>query len=115
MPDGTGRRMQKRSYFGLTSMTFKERYYSHMSDFRSGLGSTTLSAYIIELDRLKIGYNVKWKIREKAQPFTGHGYCRLCLAEKMNIMFGKSEGRLLNKKDEINAGCRHTRKYRFES
>ena len=96
-------------YVGLTSTTFKERLGNHKSSFNHAKHEkrTELSKHIWKLKRKNIGYEVKFKLLDRAKPFSPvSGVCNLCLCEKFYINF-HPEISTINKKDEINGFCRH--------
>ena len=54
-----------------------------------------------------VDYEVSWKIIDRAIPFSPvTGICALCTLEKYYILLKPSLGSI-NKRDEINTGCRH--------
>ena len=104
------------SYYGLTDMTFKERFNSHQFDFRhvKNRNSTALSKYIHSLKETNTNYKIQWKIHTKAYSYTcGARRCDLCLQEKLAICLADPET-TLNKRSEMVSKCRHKRKYKLE-
>ena len=96
-------------YVGLTSTTFKERLGNHKTSFNHAQHGkrTELSKHIWKLKRKNIGYEVKFKLLDRAKPYSPvSGVCNLCLSEKYYINF-HPEISTINKKDEINGFCRH--------
>ena len=68
---------------------------------------TSLSKYIWSLKRKKIDFEMKWKILERAQPFSPVSeICNLCTTEKYYIVFEPQEA-TINQLDEINGPCLH--------
>ena len=62
---------------------------------------TTLSKKIWEIKEKGLEYELKWKILDRAQPFSPvAGVCGLCTQEKWYILF-KPELSTLNKREEI--------------
>ena len=104
------------TYTGLTSNTFKKRYYGHNSDINNReKQGTTLSEHIWKLKDQNLNYNLSWEIITKAQSFNpSTKKCRLCLTEKYYIAF-KPEGATLNKRSEMFACCRHRKKQLLEN
>ena len=97
------------TYTGLTSNTFKKRYYSHRQSFneRNLQHSTTLSSHIWNLKDKNLNYSVKWKTIDRAPRFNPvTKKCRLCLKEKYYIIF-QPEGAKLNERSELFSTCRH--------
>ena len=102
----------KVTYTGLSSNSFKTRYYSHRQTFkwRKLQHSTTLSSHIWELKNKNINYNIKWKAVDRAARFNPvTKKCRLCLKEKYYIIF-QPEGAKLNRRSELYSTCRHRKK-----
>ena len=97
------------TYTGLTSQTFKARFYSHTNSFkyRDGDNSTTLSTHTWNLKDQNENFDINWEIIDKAQPFNpSTRKCRLCQQEKFYILFD-SEGATLNKRSKLYSTCRH--------
>ena len=97
------------TYIGLSEPQFKKRYKNHISNFntRNPNNASCLSKYIWRLQDQNIGYNIKWTIVSRAQPFNPvTGICNLCIREKYFILF-KPEMATINKRDEVAGPCRH--------
>ena len=100
------------TYTGLTSNTFKRRFYSHRQSFnkRTLEHSTTLSSYIWNMKDRNENFEVNWSIVDRAREFNPvNRKCRLCLNEKYYIIF-QPEGGKLNKRSELFSTCRHRKK-----
>ena len=72
--------MREDIYIGIAENEFKTRYNQHTSSFRLSHKSsaTTLSEHIWKLNENNTDHTVKWKILEKAQPYTPTtGKCNL--------------------------------------
>ena len=93
------------NYMGST-IEFKQRYLKHKSNLNSEKKSTTLAAYIKEINNnVNESWTWKWRIIEKVKFLdNGNGDCNLCAAEKMQILKNKPT---LNKMDEILNACQH--------
>ena len=110
------------NYFGMTSMTFKKRFYGHTNDFKypkeEGKG-TALSSKVWELKNAKKDFRIKWSIVDRAFGYTpGAKMCDLCSSERMHIALGRKGYKrlppdcvLLNKRSEIMGKCRHKLSY----
>ena len=97
------------SYTGLTSRTFKERFYEHRGSMNNvdSDHSTTLSSHIWRLKNSNKSFNIKWNIVAKAKEFNPKTKkCNLCLKEKFCIMF-QPNGATLNSRSEVFSTCRH--------
>ena len=97
------------TYTGLTSKTFKTRYYGHSRSFREKESehSTTLSTHIWKLKNKNKNFNVRWEVVARANDFNPISRkCQLCLKEKYYILFHQG-GATLNKRSELFSTCRH--------
>ena len=100
------------TYTGLTSNTFKDRYYGHRHSFkkRDSNHSTTLSSHIWDLKDKNENYEVHWSIIDRAKEFNPDTKkCRLCIKEKYYIIFQPEEASL-NDRSELFSTCRHRKK-----
>jgi hypothetical protein len=98
-----------KSYIGLASTTFKQRYANHKSSFKyaSKRNATALSQYIWEMKEKNIDYEISWEILKRVRPKkSGERKCLLCASEATTILFA-SDKCLLNKRREIVSSCRH--------
>ena len=108
-PQNQNEAPQTHTYVGLTSSKFKERLANHKKSFkhRKYGTETTLSQKIWQLRDEGVECEIKWKILERAQPFSPISrVCRLCTIEKWYILF-KPELATVNKRDEIAGHCFH--------
>ena len=106
-------RGEVKHYFGLTEGPFKQRYNSHLTNFRHSKyrNATELSKYIWQLKDDNKVFEVKWSIQQKAPAYrAGSKRCDLCLSEKLNIITADQKS-LLNKRSELVSTCRHRRKF----
>ena len=95
----------------MTSTEFKDRYRSHKKSFNNYTykAETTLSQHIWKLKSQNIDFDEKWKILDRARPFSPvTGVCPLCTLEKFYIISFPEEA-TLNKNDEIFKPCLHRR------
>jgi hypothetical protein len=100
------------TYTGLTSNTFKQRFYGHRHSFKykNSDQSTTLSSHIWDLKDDDQNYDLKWSIVDRAPDFNPiTRKCRLCVKEKYYIIF-QPEGASLNHRSELYSTCRHRTK-----
>ena len=108
-PSPTQTQEEIQTYIGLTSTTFKERLGNHKKSFkhRKYCTETTLSQKLWELRDEGVECDVKWKLLDRAQPFSPiTSLCALCTLEKYYIIF-KPELASINKNEEINNHCLH--------
>ena len=86
------------TYTGLTERRFKDRLYEHNHAIRNR-GSpheTTLSTHIWKLKDEGKGFDVSWKMIDRARGFNpATSKCRQCLKVKISIMFNPT-GATLN-------------------
>ena len=85
-----------RDYIGMTSNTFKKRFYNHKTSFKdtSYVKSTELSKHIWNLKNKNRTFNIKWSILKQASSYrSGAKSCHLCLQEKLEIL--KSDKKIL--------------------
>ena len=96
------------TYTGLTSRTFKARFYEHTQDFNhQSRDGTGLSHYVWKLKNNNTPYSISWQLITRSPSFNPtKKSCSLCLKEKYFIMF-RPEGATLNKRNELYATCRH--------
>ena len=103
-----------RDYIGMTSNTFKKRFYNHKTSFKdtSYIKSTELSKHIWNLKNKKRTFNIKWSILKQASsPYrSGAKSCNLCLQEKLEILKGDKK-RLLNRRCELFSKCCHRKQF----
>ena len=77
------------NYYGMTSMTFKERYNMHKYDFRWEKGEdngTALSAKVWQLKKEQKKYSIKWSIVDKAFHTRQVGKCVTSAARRGCIL-----------------------------
>ena len=100
------------THTGLTSRTFKQRYYGHTSSFnhRDSTSSTTLSSYSCGLKDQDRNFNLSWSIIDRGKAFNPvTRRCNLSTKEKFHLIF-QPEGASLNKRSEMFSTCRHRKK-----
>ena len=99
-----------REYIGCTKNIFKLRWNGHNSDCRY-IGKRTKSTstdYIWSLKEKNIIYSQTWKIEVSTKAYCPEmGVCDTCLSEKYMIMKNHKTRKLVNKRTEILAKCRH--------
>ena len=102
-----------RDYIGMTSNTFKKRFYNHKTSFKDTnyVKSTELSKHIWNLKNKKRTFNIKWSILKQASPYrSGAKSCNLCIQKKLEILKGDKK-RLLNRRCELFSKCCHRKQF----
>ena len=74
---------ESENYKGLTSKTFKDRYYKHKKSFRDRhYHKNSLSKHIWNLKDQNKEFKIAWKIIDKATPYSpATKICNLCVRE----------------------------------
>ena len=91
-----------------------ERHYGHKTSLTSKEAlKTTLSDYIWTVrEEQKIDPTLKWSIIKSVPAYNNISKkCLLCLHEKFEILFYEDQDKLLNKRTELVAKCKHMRKF----
>ena len=104
---------QKEFYTGRTERSFKKRYYQHKASFeKSDLRTeTTLAAYIWNLKDYGVPYTIRWSIIDRGKAYSPvTNTCRLCLLEKLHILYHPDTA-TLNNRSEIFTKCPHKEKW----
>ena len=100
----------RETYTGCTYNPMKTRYNQHNSDINTlneEHKGTTLSAYVRSLIRDSIPYSIKWDVIKRAAPYNPiTKICRLCISEKVHILF-HPEDATLNQRSEFFSKCWH--------
>ena len=94
---------------------FKKRYYQHKASFdKSDLRTeTTLAAYIWNLKDYGVPYTIRWSIIDRGKAYSPvTNTCRLCLLEKLHILYHPDTA-TLNNRSEIFTKCPHKEKWLF--
>ncbi len=102
-----------KEYIGMTANRFKERYNNHRKSFNliKYEKETELSKFIWKLKKNHQKFSISWSILKRAPAYTSGGKrCNLCIEEKLCIM-SADPTKLLNKRSEIFAKCRHREKW----
>ena len=111
-----GEMKEEKSYIGLTSTPFIERFRNHNYSFnRKGMqNATELSKYVWGLKEEGKEYDIKWEILRKSYSYKpGAKYCNLCTSEALAIAF-QSGSNGLNSKSEILKKCRHKTRWKLD-
>ena len=106
----------KKTYIGLSSTKWKERYANDKYTFSHEhlKHHTALSKKFWCLKNKGLTPEIKWSILKKSNtPNSFDGRCSLCLEEKIQIMMYKLPEKLLNKRCELIARCRHKAKFKL--
>ena len=107
---------ESENYVGLTSKTFKDRYYKHKKSFRDRhYHKNSLSKHIWNLKDQNKEFKIAWKIIDKANPYSpATKICNLCLRECFYILYHRNLSSL-NKRDEFFGFCLHKSKFLIEN
>ena len=104
----------RETYTGCTYNPLKTRVNQHNSDITTlneEHKGTTLSAYVRSLIRDSIPYSIKWDVIKRAAPYNPiTKICRLCISEKVHILF-HPEDATLNQRSEFFSKCWHKDKH----
>ncbi len=104
-----------KTYVGMTSCTFKKRFYNHTASFvnASKANNTKLSGHIWQLKETNTDYRIFWNILERSKSYiNGSRRCDLCTAEKITILHATTPpSNCLNARTEIMTGCPHFGKF----
>ena len=106
-----------RNYIGISVTTFKVRWRNHKTAFDNqySLQSTTLSTYYWKLKLENKNPRVSFSIIKKVPSYTPeYGKCRLCTAEKLQILKW-DPSKIINKRKELMSKCRHKAKFYLEN
>ena len=104
-------------YIGIAATTFKARYSNHKSSLsnRNYSQSTTLSTYFWKLKDRGNNPSVSFSSIRVVPSYTPeYGKCRLCTAEKVEIL-NSDQSLIINKRQEILSVCRHKKRYKLEN
>ena len=104
-----------KTYHGMTGGDFKSRFSGHKHDMKNREKyGTTLSRHIWRLRDMKIRFELKWEIKEKAPKYNPGGRdCKLCSAEKYHILM-EEDKRSLNVRSELLSKCRHRARWKLD-
>ena len=97
--------------------SFRSRWTQHMSDFRNfgSKAKTTLSKKVWQLKQADIAFNVTWKIKCRATPYSPmNKTCNLCISEIFHILFYPNDASL-NSRNELKGHCRHWEKHKLSN
>ena len=107
---------KKKTYIGLSSTKWKERFANHKYSFSHEhlKNHTALSKQFWCLKNKGLTPEIEWSILKKSNtPNSFDGRWNLCLEEKIQIMMYKLPRKLLNKRCEWIARCRHRTKFKL--
>ena len=104
-----------KTYHGMTGGEFKSRFNGHKHDMKNrDKYGTTLSRHIWRLRDMRIKFEIKWEIKEKASKYNPGGKdCKLCSAENYHILM-EDDKRSLNVRSELLSKCRHRAKWKLD-
>ena len=107
-----------KSYIGMTSRTFIERWKEHKGNIKHRhQKGTKLSSFIWKQKDFgeKIEMNdIKWCLKSKAVPYrAGSRFCDTCISEKTHIALADPK-EILNSRKEIVSKCPHKRYFKLK-
>ena len=106
----------EKTYIGLASTKWKERYFNHKFTFSHEhlKNHMALSKQVWFLKNKGLNPDIEWSILKKSNtPNSFNGGCSLCLEEKISILTHKWPDKLLNKRSELIARCRNKTKFKL--
>ena len=106
----------KKTYIGLTSTKWKERYSNHKFTFSHDYlkHHTALSKQFWRLKNKGLTPEIEWSILKNSNtPNSFDGRCNLFLEEKIHILIHKWPDKLLNQRNDLIATCRHNTKFKL--
>ena len=105
---------ETKTYIGLSSTAFKQRWYLHKSHFNDNKKryATALTNHVQNLKDKGEDHKISWKIIARAQEAKpGKRTCRLCLKEAREILRNDNKKESLNKRTEVTGSCIHMKKF----
>ena len=105
----------KKYYIGVLSTNWKIRYGNHKFSFsHEQKNQTALSKHYWGLKNKGLTPDIQWSILKKSNaPKSFDNRCNLCLEEKIHILLFSEPKKLLNKRNELIARCRHRAKFKL--
>ena len=108
--------MDRKTYIGISSTKWKERYANHKYSFSHEYlqHQTALSKQFWSLKNIGLTPEIQWSILKKSNtPKSFDGRCKLCFEEKIHKMNYSEPETLSNKRCESIARCRHETKFKL--
>ena len=106
----------KKFYNGVSSTCWKIRYGNHKFSFshEHKKNQTALSKHYWGLKVKGLTPEIQWSIlRRSSTPKSFNSRCNMCLEEKIHILLFPEPKKLLNKRNEQIARCRHWAKFKL--
>ena len=106
----------RKSYIGISFTKWKIRYGNHKYSFSHEhlKYQTALSKHFWSLKNKGLTPGIQWSILKRSNtPKSFDSRCNLCLEEKMHILPFPEPKKLLNKRSELIAWCRHWAKFKL--
>ena len=106
----------RKSYIGISSTNWKIRYGNHKFSFfhEHKKNQTALSKHYWGLKSKGLIPDIQWSILKRSNsPKSFDSRCNLCLEEKIHILLFPEPKKLLNKRSELIARCRHRAKFKL--
>ena len=105
-----------KTYIGISSTKWKIRYANHKYSFSHEYlkHQTALSKHFWSLKNKGLTLGIQWSILKRSNtPKCFDSKCNLCLEEKIKILLYPEPEKLLNKRCELIARCRHGAKFKL--
>ena len=106
----------RKSYIAVSSTNWKISYGNHKFFFshEHQKNQTALSKHYWGLKNKGLTPNIQWSILKRSNtPKSFDSKCNLCLEEKIHILLFPEPKKLLNKRSELIARCRHRAKFKL--
>ena len=106
----------RNSYNGVSSTYWKIRYGNHQFSFspEHQKNQTALSTHNWGLKNKGLTPDIQWSILKRSNTIKSFdSRCNLCLEEKIHILLVPEPKKLLNKRSELIARCRHRAKFKL--
>ena len=106
----------KKYYIGVSSTNWKIRYGNHKFSFshEHQKNQTALSKHYWGLKNKGLTPDIQWSILKRSStPKSFDSRCNLYLEEKIHILLFPEPKKLLNKRNELIARCRHRTKFKL--
>ena len=108
--------IDRKTYIRITPTKWKIRYVNHKYSFSHEhlKHQTALSKHLWSWKNKGLTAEIQWSILKRSNtPKCFDSRCNLCLEEKIHILLYPEPEKLLNKRCELIARCRHRAKFKL--